>query len=461
MSEVDIDGVLREFEPIHRQIAQPEGKDAIVISGVRGAPDDTGNPAPDAFAIAYFCVAAEQMLAAGHGFPDSPKYAWIAEPQRYRNSFEAHCQGSIVNLLIGLWERSGYRCCKRIIVRNEHTGGFHVETYETANAYFACISYQFSNLLNRYSLLSHYLIEIGQKADALQCVTPTSEVGGQAIERALCTRWSEVCPHLDTFLHTVAKASSYEASEVLIDKHVAAAMEEFYTDERYAHLRDGARLMAGPFYLPAEVMWTMYADQALTFTLAHELMHISNRDLARPERAFAEEMTADMGAADLLGYITVSTARRRGYQPSMANIIVGPIIFFALARVFAYFDSFEEKYRLKNLNESSMADAMIEEMNLLKRSLCVAALVVGGGWAADPGEAPFWNITGELRLLEIALRRRLWELSGMPLVLPLETEIALLQDTINDAKRRTQQDVESFRQSQKEAKSKPDRENAS
>jgi hypothetical protein len=69
--------------------------------------------------------------------------------------------------------------------------------------------------------------------------------------------------------------------------------------DRYTHLRDAARLMAGPLYLPAEVMWTMYADQALTFTLAHELMHIQNGDLAKPGGAFTEEMVADMGAADL------------------------------------------------------------------------------------------------------------------------------------------------------------------
>jgi hypothetical protein len=389
------------------------------------------------------------MLAAGHGFPDSPKYAWITDPQRYRNSFEASCQGSVVNFLIGLWEHRKYRCDKIVVARNEHTGGFHLETYETANAYFACISYQFSNLINRYSLLNHYLIAAGQKAEPLPCLTPTNEVGGQEIERAVRSRWNEICPHLDAFLTTVAKASAYAASEVLLDKHVAAAAEQFYTSANYAHLRDATRLMAGSFYLPAEVMWTMYADQVLNFTLAHELMHIQNGDIRKPGRDTVEEIGADMGATDLLGYLTVSTAKRGGYRPSIANIIMGPIVFFALSRVFAYFDIFEEKYRAKNLSEASMAEAMKEELTLLQRSIWVAGLLVGGGWVTDPGGAPFWNITGELRLLEIALRRRLWEVSGVVLSLPVETEIALLQDSIQSAKLRTERDVTKFRQEQK------------
>jgi hypothetical protein len=397
----------------------------------------------------FFCVAAAHMLAAGHGFPDSEKYIWIVDPKRYRNSFEASCQGSVVNLLIGLWEHRGYRCDKIVVARNEHTGGYHLETYETANAYFACISYQFSNLINRYSLLNHYVIEAGQKAHPLQCLTPTNEVGGQAIERAIRTKWNEICPHLDTFLTTVAKASAYEASEVLLNKHVAAAKEQFYTSENYAHLRDAKRLLSGPFYLPAEVMWTMYSDQTLHFTLAHELMHIQNGDIRKPGRALAEEMGADMGAADLLGHMTDSTAKRGGYRPSIANIIMGPIIFFALSRIFAYFDDFEGKYRAKNLSEASMGEAMKEELTLLQRSIWVAGLLVGGRWVTDPGGAPFWNITGELRLLEIALRRRLWELSGVALSLPVETEIALLQDSIQSTKLRTERDVMKFRQEQK------------
>lgn len=449
MTEADIDAILKEFDPIHREIAQPEGKHAIMVSGVPACAESIGDPAPNAAGIAFLCFTAEQMLAAGHGFPDSHKYAWITDPHRYRNSFEASCQGSIVNLLIGLWKHRGYRCDKLVIVRNEHTGGFHIETWETAHAYFACISYQFSNLINCYSLLNHYLIEIGQKAEPLQCLTPTNEVGGQAIERAIRTRWNEICPHLDAFLQTVAKASAYEASEVLLDKHVAAAAELFYTSEKYAHLRDATRLMAGPFYLPAEVMWTMYSEQALTFTLAHELMHIQNGDIRKPGRAFAEEMGADMGAGDLLAYMTTSTAKRGGYRPSIPNIIMGPIIFFTLARVFAYFDNFEEKYRGKNLSEASMAEAMKEELNLLQRSICVAGLLVGGGWVTDPGGAPYWNISGELRLLEIALRRRLWELSGVPLAMPVEAEIALLQDSVRTAKGRTERDVTNFRKEHK------------
>jgi hypothetical protein len=52
-------------------------------------------------------------------------------------------------------------------------------------------------------------------------------------------------------------------------------------------------------------------------------------------------------------------------------------------------------------------------------------------------------------LLEIALRRRLWELSGVDLSLPAEAEIAMLQDSIQAAKKRTEQDVTRFRQEQK------------
>jgi hypothetical protein len=447
MIETEIEAILREFDPIHRQIAQAEGKDAIVVSGVPTSAEDTPDPAPnDLAAIAFFCSAAQHMLSAGHGFPDSQKYVWIADPQRYRNSFEAMCQDSIVNLLIGLWEHRGYRCDKIVVARNEHTGGYQIETYETANAYFACISYQFSNLINRYSLLNHYVIEVGQQSEPLQCLTPTNEVGGEAIERAIRTRWSEICPHLDAFLTTVAKASAYESSEVLLNKHVAAAKEQFYTSENYVHLRDAKRLLAGPFYLAAEVMWTMYSDQVLQFTLAHELMHIHKGDLRKPGRNLGEETGADMGATDLLGYMTVSTARRQGYQPSIANIIMGPIIFFALSRVFAYFDNFEGKYSAKKLSEASMAEAMKEELTLLQRSICLAGLLAGGGWLIDPGAAPFWNITGELRLLEIALRRRLWEMGGVPLSLPVEAEIVLLQNSIQATKCKTEKDVAKLRQ---------------
>jgi hypothetical protein len=416
---------------------------------VPASAESVGDPAPpDAASIALFCFLAERMLSAGHGFPDSQKYAWISNPGFYKNSFEAWCQGSVVNSLIGLWEHRGYRCDKFVIARNVHTGGYHIETYETTNAYFACVSYQFSNLINRYSLLNHYLIETGQKAEPVRCMTPTNEVGGQAIERAIRTSWKEICPYLDAFLVTVNKASGYEASEVLLNKHVSTAAEQFYTTENYAHLRDAKRLLAGPFYLPAEVMWTMYTDQALQFTLAHELMHIHNGDISKPGRDLVEEMNADMGATDLFGYLTFSAARRGGHQPSIANIIMGPIIFFALSRVFAYFDDFEGKYRAKKQSEASMVESMKEELALLQRSIWVAGLLAGGGWLTSSGAAPFWDITGELRLLEIALRRRLWELNGVAVSLPIEEEIAELQDSIQAAKRRTEKDVTKFRQEQ-------------
>jgi hypothetical protein len=417
-----------------------------VISDV--APTVEAAAANDETAKHFFCAAAGRMLAAGHGFPDASKYAWITDPRHYRNSFEASCQGDIVNLLICLWEHRAYRCEKTVIVRNEHTGGYHMETYETTHAFFACISYQFSNLINRFSLLNHYAISVGQNSPPLPCVTPTDEVGGQAIERAIRTQWAELCPHLDSFLLTLEKASAYQSSEVLLNEHVAEGARQFYTSENYAHLRDAARLLAGPFYVPPEAMWTMYSDQVLHFTLAHELMHIHNGDMLKRGRDTAEEIGADMGAVDLLAYVTTATAKRSGYQPSIANIIIGPIVFFTLSRVFAYFDDFERKYRAKTLDEAAMTVAMKEELNLLQRSISVAAFLVAGGWVTDPGAAPFWNITGELRLLEIALRRRLWELGRVRLSLPAETEIAMVQDSIGAAKRRTERDVGQFRNRQ-------------
>jgi hypothetical protein len=445
MSESQIDSILREFDPIRSAIAQPKGKNTIVVSAVPTSAESIPDREPnDFFATAVFCLAAEHMLSAGHGFPDSNKYKWITDPSLYRNSFEAWSQGGIVNLLIALWEHRGYRCDKIVVARNEHTGGYHIETYETASAYFACISYEFSNLINRYSLLNHYVIAAGRETERLQCLTPTNEVGGQDIERAIRTRWDEICPHLDAFLETVAKASAYEASEVLLNKHVATAVEQFYTSENYAHLRDTARRLAEPVYLAAEVMWTMYSDQALQFTLAHELMHIVGRDIRNPERTTAEEMGADIGAIDLLGYVTVSTARRQGYQPSIAGIIMGPIIFFTLSGIFAYFDNLEENRRAREI--STMAGAMREELTLLQRSIGVAGVLAGGGWLTDPGAAPFWNITGELRLLELALRRRLWERAGIPLSVPVDVEIAMLQESIQAARVRTERDIARFRQ---------------
>jgi hypothetical protein len=127
MATTDMQAILREFDPIRRQIAQPEGLDAIMLAAIPG-----GMPLDPALndrgALAFFCAAAGHMLAAGHGFPDVPKYAWITDPQSYGNSFEAWCQGSIINLLIGLWEQRGYRCDKLVIARNLHTGGYHIET---------------------------------------------------------------------------------------------------------------------------------------------------------------------------------------------------------------------------------------------------------------------------------------------------------------------------------------------
>ena len=179
MAAPDIQSILREFDPIRRQIAQLEGANAIVPAAIPvpgGMPLD---PAlDDRLSLAFFCGAAKQMLAAGHGYPDAPKYAWVADPQFYGNSFEAWCQSAIVNFLIGLWEQRVYRCEKPVIARNIHTGSYHIETYETASAYFVCVSYQYLNLINRYSLLNHYLIEAGgRRTGSLPSRPPTKWPG--------------------------------------------------------------------------------------------------------------------------------------------------------------------------------------------------------------------------------------------------------------------------------------------
>ena len=143
------------------------------------------------------------------------------------------------------------------------------------------------------------------------------------------------------------------------------------------------------------------------FSLAHELIHILEGDIKKSGRVTTEEMGADMGAVSLLISITVSTARRRGYRPSIAGFTMGPIVFFSLSRVFAYLDDFEKKYRAGELSAASTAEAMKEELTLMQRSLWVAGFLAGSRWITEPSAAVFWNITGELQLLEIALRRRI------------------------------------------------------
>jgi hypothetical protein len=427
MAQSDIQAILREFDPIRRAIAQPEGTDAIETSAIPGIPNAVDN---DRDAILCFCAYANQMLVAENGFPDAQNYTWITEPQSYQNSFQAWCQGMIVNLLICLWEHRGFRCAKPVIARNIHTGSYHIETYETASAYFICISYQYLNLINRYSLLNHYLIEASSGTKQMTLATPTNEVAGQAIERAIRVKWSDICPHLDIFLMTVAKASNYQASEIFLNKHVTEAREQFYSSNRYAHLRDFRKMM-GPYYLPPEAMWTVYSDQVMMFTLAHEIIHIMNDDTKKPSRSAAEEMGADMGATDLLAYITIPTARRRGYEPSN-SIVVGPIVFFA-SRTCSPIS------RAQNLKIAP--EDMKEQLMLVQRSIWVAQTLAAGRWLSDPSAALFWNVTSELRLLEIALRRRLWQLNGVPLLIPVDLEIAMEQDIMQSAKRRTEHDV--------------------
>ena len=140
-----------------------------------------------------------------------------------------------------------------------------------------------------------------------------------------------------------------------------------------------------------------------------------------------------MGAASLLISMVVSTARRQGFRPSIADYTMGPIVFFALSRVFAYLDDFDRKYRAKQLSEVSMTEAMKEELTLMQRSIWVAGFLAGSRCITDPSAAVFWNITGELRLLEIALRRRIWELGGAPLALIQSMDALTLSSLISSA----------------------------
>jgi hypothetical protein len=96
---------------------------------------------------------------------------------------------------------------------------------------------------------------------------------------------------------------------------------------------------------------------------------------------------------------------------------------------------------------------MKEELTLMQRSLWVAGFLAGSRWITEPSAAVFWNITGELQLLGIALRRRIWEVGGTPLMLPLETEIAMEQEIIQEAKKRTENDVRTFWERQKRSQS--------
>jgi len=93
----------------------------------------------------------------------------------------------------------------------------------------------------------------------------------------------------------------------------------------------------------------------------------------------------------------------------------------------------------------SMAEDMKEELTLMQRSVLVAGCLAARGWLADPNAAPFWDITGELRVLEIALRRRLWQVSGVPPSVPVDYEIAIMQDLIQSAKLRTELEVTKLR----------------
>lgn len=448
MATIDIQTILQEFDPIRRQIAQPEGLDTIVFAAIPGIPLDSA--LSDHAALEFFCEAAGNMLEAGHEFPNTSKYSWITNPECYMNSFEAWCQINIINLLIGLWEQRGYLCDKMIIARNLHTGGYHIETYETENAYFLCVSYQYLNLLNRYSMLNHYLIEIGGNTEGVTSITPTNEVGGQEIERALRFKWQDISPHLDSFLLTIAKTSEYKASEVYLNQHISRAVYQSYTDERYTYLRNASQLMNRPFYLTAEVMWTMYSDQTMNFSLAHELIHILEGDIKRTSRVTDEEIGADIGAASLLISMTITSAHRKGYRPSITGFTIGPIVFFALSQIFAYLDDFEKKYRSKQLSNANMAETIKEELTIMQRRLSIAGFLSAGRWITEPSASVFWNIVGELRLLEIALRRRAWEISGTELTLPLETEIAMEEELIKKMKKRTKEDVLSFWANQKE-----------
>ena len=400
MDGVDIKALLREFEPIRAAVARTGGEDKCLLSPIPGI--ESGDLASiDRAAIANFCRDMEQMLHEAGSFPDAGRYAWVADPQFFESSFEAWGQLLVIKFAISLWEYKRYRCERTIILRAENTGGFHIETYGTANAYFLVASYQFVNLANRYSLLNHQLISIGEGIAPADAMTPTNVVCGQVIERALRRRWSDCGRWLEDFVMSVVSAINFRHSFVLLNEHIAAESRQLFSSEKYAGLRPG-KAPDGIYLLPPELIWTRYTDWIMWFTISHELIHISNGDIEKPGRSVEEEFRADEGAIEIIAYMLIELARRSGHSHAETRqLIICPAIFFGVSRLFAFLDS---------VASSDSFDIASRELVMLSRRINrVARLFDQYGFA--PGGPFFWSIIGELRILEVAARRWIWSYS--------------------------------------------------
>jgi hypothetical protein len=397
---VDIKALIQEFEPIRAAIARTRSEDKFLLSPMSDS--ESEDPAAiDRAAVANFCRDTAQMLREAGSFPDAERYAWTADPQHFENSFEAWGQLLVIKFVISLWEYKGYRCERTIILRGENTGGFHIETYGTANAYFLVASYQFINLANRYSLLNHQLITLGEAAGPGDSMTPTNFVCGQSIERALRGRWQDCGPWLEDFVMSVLNAIDFRDSFVLLTEHIAAESRQRFSSEEYAHLR-GAEPPDGIYLLPPELIWTRYTDFIMWFTISHELIHISNGDIEKPGRSVEEEFRADEGALEIIAFMLIGLARRSGHSHAESRqLIICPAIFFGVSRLFAFLDSVASK---------DSFEIASRELVMLSRRINRAARLFDQ-YRIAPGGSFFWSVMGELRTLEVAARRWIWSFS--------------------------------------------------
>ena len=393
-----IEALFREFEPIRMAIARGYGSaDPLVLSPIPGLADEDAGEI-ERKALANFCSDSERLLRDVKEFPDADRYAWTADTRLFESSFEAWGQFLVLQFMILFWHCRRERCEKTIILRCVNTGGYHIETYETAQAYFIVASYQFANILNRYALLNHQLITLGKGAKPIDPMTRTNEVGGQFIERALRARWFECGIWLENFVESVVKAIHLKDSLVLLNEHVAAEARILLSSGRYAGL-DDAKVSEARFAMPADTAWTGYSDMIVWFTIAHELAHICRGDVGKPGRSAHEEFGADEVALEIVGYTLLGLAQRSGYKPAPNRpLIICPAVFFAVSRLFAFLDAVA--------SDESFDIASREVVMLTRRSGRVARLL--DKYRLSPDGPLFWNVLAELRVLEVAARRWMW-----------------------------------------------------
>jgi hypothetical protein len=426
---VHIETLLREFEPIRVAIARGCGSDPVALSPIPGlANKDPGEIEREA--LANFCSDIERSLRDVKGFPDADRYAWASHARFFESSFEAWGQFLILQFMILFWECRRERCEKTIILRCVNTGGYHIETYETAQAYFIVASNQFVNILNRYALLNHRLITLGEEVDPIDPMTQTNEVGGQCIERALRARWSECGIWLDEFAQSVVKAIDFRDSLVLYNEHVAMEARILLSSGKYVGLNDASAKEAA-FAMPAEMAWTRYSDLIVWFTIAHELAHILRGDVGKPGRSVYEEFSADEVALEIVGYALLGLAQRSGYKPAPnRQLIICPAVFFAVSRLFAFLDAVA--------SDESFDVASREVVMLMRRSGRVARLL--HKYRLSPDGPLFWNVLAELRVLEVAARRWMWSFcnggkadpDGVDQEIGREIELARREERMSD-----------------------------